>query len=93
MRKLHCKTFALLFIFTNFGPSWVRVYQVGKDRILEGGIEMALRKYTYWETMQKTAGSDSTVLDASDSFWEEIVGRRMKAEEELSMAIKTWVKS
>jgi hypothetical protein len=59
----------------------VRVYEVGTERIGDDCIDKALRDLLYLETVQSVAKPGL------------FIERIRKAEEEVNVAIKAWVKS
>lgn len=61
---------------TNFSHSWVRVFEVGSERIAEAGaikasIFRAERDYSYWQRVSKAIWFDPTVLKLCSLAWKE----------------------
>ncbi len=96
-----CKTFAPPIICTNFGHSWVRVFEVGSARVAEAeaikaGIDMAGKKYVYWKRVQKAVWSEPIVLEFCSLSWKEALNtvdkELVEAKEKFTEAFTTWMK-
>jgi hypothetical protein len=65
VRLLHHLLFLLTFVI-----SWVRVVEVGSERIAEeADINAAQTEYEYWERVKRAALSEPMVLGSCDSSW------------------------
>jgi hypothetical protein len=74
-----CKAFASTIICTNFGRSWVRVFEVGFARIAEAAdikadIDTVGKIYAYWKRVQMAIWSEPIVLESCNLSWKEAVG-------------------
>jgi hypothetical protein len=101
-KKPICKAFASTIICTNFGRSWVRVFEVGSARIAEAAdikadIDTAGKRYAYWKRVQTAIWSEPTVQDSWSLSWKKEVGNVdkevLEAKENFTDAHIAWMKS